>query len=178
MAAGLEADAVDRRVDLRHPEELLDLVRDIPLGDVDGLAAEAAGLGQALGNEIAHDNHGRAQELGRVRTGQAHRPRPRDVDGRTRADAGGVGAVETGRKDVGEHGQVEDLLHRLALVGELEQVPVGVGNHHVFCVPADPATHVYVAVGGTGALRVDVEADAGLAFLAVPAAATGDVEGH
>src|SRR6266566_302426 len=178
MASGLEADAVDRGVDLRHPEELLDLVRDIPLGDVDGLAAEAAGLGQALGNEIAHDDHGRAQELGRVRTGQAHRPRPGDVDGRTGADAGGVGAVETGRKDVGEHGQVEDLLHRLIFVGELEKVPVGVGNHHVLGLPANPATHVHVAVGGTGALGVDVEADAGLALFAVPAAPAGDVEGH
>src|SRR5439155_17834936 len=90
----------------------------------------------------------------------------------------GVGAVKAGQEDVGEHGQVEDLLHRLLFVGELEQVPVGVGNHHVLCLAADPATHVHVAVGGTGALWVDVEADTGLALLAVPAAPASDVEGH
>src|SRR5207244_834255 len=55
---------------------------------------------------------------------------------------------------------------------------VGVRNHHVLCLAADPAAHVHVAVSGTGALRVDVEADAGLALLAVPAAPASDVEGH
>ncbi len=86
--------------------------------------------------------------------------------------------METGREDVREHGQVEDLLHRLFLVGELEQVPVGVGNQDVLGLTADPAAHVDVAVRRSGPIRVDVLADAGLALLAVATAAAGDVERH
>jgi hypothetical protein len=85
--------------------------------------------------------------------------------------------VEAGREDVREHRQVADLLHGLLLVGELEQVEVGIGNHHVLGLAADPAAHIDVAVGGAGAVGIDVEADAGPALLAVLAAAAGDVEG-
>src|ERR1700730_4349504 len=178
MALRFKADAVGRGVDLWHSEDLLDLVWHLALGDVHRLAAEAARLREALGNEIAHDDHGRAQELRRVRTGQAHRPAAGDVDGGTGADTRRVGAVEPGREDVREHGQVEDLLHRLVLVRELQQVPVGVGDHDVLSLATNPAPHVDVAVCGTRALGVHIEADSGLALLAVAAPATGDVEGH
>jgi len=86
--------------------------------------------------------------------------------------------VEPGREYVREHGQVADLRHRLVLVRELEQVPVGVGDHHVLGLAADPAAHVHVAIGGTRPLGVHIEADAGLSLLAVAAPAAGDVEGH
>jgi hypothetical protein len=86
--------------------------------------------------------------------------------------------VEAGREDVGEHGQVEDLLHRLFLVGELEQVPVGVGNQDVLGLTAHPAAHVDVAVRRTGPVRIDVLTDAGLALLAVATPAARDVERH
>src|SRR5206468_10688385 len=88
------------------------------------------------------------------------------------------GAVEPGREDVRQHGQVEDLLHRLVLVGELEQVPVGVRHEHVLGLAADPAAHVDVAVRRARAVRVDVQADAGVARLAHAAPAAGDVEGN
>jgi hypothetical protein len=42
VPARLEADGVDRRVDLRHTQDLLDLVLRLALGDVDGLGTEAA----------------------------------------------------------------------------------------------------------------------------------------
>src|SRR5690625_2847381 len=109
-------------------------------------------------------------ETDRAGTGHIHR--------RPGGHPGGVGAVVAGGEDVGEHGQVQDLLHGLVAVGELEQVEVGEGHHHILCLPADPATHVDVPVGGAGPGRVDVEADTGLALVTHPAAAAGDVEGN
>ncbi len=101
-----------------------------------------------------------------------------DVDRRAHAHARGDGAVEAGREDVGEHRQVEDLLERLIAVRELQQVPVGVRHQDVLGLTADPAAHVDVAVGAAGSVGIDVQADAGLALLAVAAAAARDVEGH
>src|SRR6202012_3191728 len=103
---------------------------------------------------------------------------PGHVHRGTRLDPGRHRAVEAGREDVRQHGQVLDLGQGLVLVGELEQVPVGVGHHHVLGLAADPAAHVHVAVGRARPVRVDVEADAGLAFLAVLAPPAGDVERH
>jgi hypothetical protein len=54
--ARLEADRVDRGVDLGDAEDLLDLVLRIALGDVDRLAAEALGLRQPLRDQVA-DEH-------------------------------------------------------------------------------------------------------------------------
>jgi hypothetical protein len=86
--------------------------------------------------------------------------------------------VEAGREDVGQHRQVEDLLQRLIAVRELEEVPVGVGDQDELGLPADPAAHVDVAVRASGAIRIDVQADAGLALFAVAASAARDVEGN
>jgi hypothetical protein len=61
VAAGLEPHGVDRRVDLGHAEDLLDLVLGIALGDVDGLAPEALCLLEALRDHVADDHHGGAQ---------------------------------------------------------------------------------------------------------------------
>src|SRR6266540_4784955 len=52
-----------------------------------------------------------------------------------------------------------------------------VRNQHVLGLAAHPAAHVDVPVGGTRAVRVDVEAAASPALLAVLATAAGDVEG-
>ena len=133
---------------------------------------------EPVGVHVADDDHRGAEQLRRVRRGQPDRTRAGDVHRGPGGDAGGVGAVVAGREDVGEHGQVEDLLQRLVAVGELQQVEVGERHHDVLRLAADPAAHVDVAVGRAGAGRVDVEADAGLALVAHPAAAAGDVEGH
>ena len=79
MAAGLEADGVHGRVDLGHAEDLLDLILGVALGDVDGLAAEAARLRQALGDQVADDHDRRAEQLRRVGRRQADRARAGDV---------------------------------------------------------------------------------------------------
>jgi hypothetical protein len=86
--------------------------------------------------------------------------------------------VVAGREDVAEHGEVQDLLHRLLFVRELEQVEVREGDHYVLSLPADPAAHVHVAVGRARPRRVDVQADPGLALLAVTTPSAGDVEGY
>src|SRR5581483_3658909 len=179
VAPGLEAHAVDGRVDLGHADDLLDLLGHRGAGrHVDRLAPEAAGLGQALGDEVAHDHAGGAQQLGRRGRGQAHGAAAGDVHDAARAHAGADGAVVAGGEDVGQAGEVADLLQGLVPVREAEQVEVGVGHHHVLGLAAHPATHVHVAVGGAGPGRVHAQADARPALLAVAAAAAGDVEGH
>src|SRR5439155_9140854 len=70
------------------------------------------------------------------------------------------------------------LHHGLSLVRKLQQVPVRVGHHDILSLAPYPATHIDVAVGGTGPGGVDIEADTGIACLAHPASSTGDVERH
>src|SRR5690606_1173166 len=62
-------------------------------------------------------------------------------------------------------------------IWEPQQVPVGIGDHHVLGLPAHPAAHVDIAVGAAGTVRVHVQTDLGAARLAHLAAAAGDVEG-
>src|SRR5215218_6974415 len=180
VAAGLEADAVDGRVDLAGAaQDLLQGTADIVgLRQVDGLAAEAGRLGQPVGVQVADDDHGRAQQMRRGGTGQPDRAGPGDIDRRAGGHPGRHRAVVAGREDFRQHGQVLDLGHGLVAVGELEQVPVGVGDGHVLGLAAQPAAHVDIAVGGPGPCRVDVLTHAGVALLAVTAAPTGDVERH
>ena len=85
-------------------------------------------------------------------------------------------AVIPGRENVGQQRQVLDLGHRLGFVRKLQQVEIGIGNHHVFRLAADPAAHIDVAVSRAGPRRIHVQADPGLAFFAIPAAPAGDVE--
>ena len=72
--------------------------------------------------------------------------------------------------------RVLDLFHRLGLVRKLEQVEIGVGDHDVLGLTADPSAHVHITVGAAGARRVDVQTNARGAFLAVPAPSASDVE--
>ena len=76
--------------------------------------------------------------------------------------------------------QVRSLILAMAWSrsGKLQQVEVGVGDHDVIGLSAHPSSHVDIAVRRPRAGRVHVQADAGLALLAVAAAAAGDVEGH
>ena len=105
-------------------------------------------------------------------------PRAGDINRRARSDTRRDAAVIAGREDIGKAGETRDLRHGLRLVRELQQVQVGVGNHDVFRLAADPAAHIDVAVSRARPRRIHVQADAGLAFLAVPAAAAGNVERH
>src|SRR5918997_3573127 len=176
LGRSLEADGVHRAVDLGLAEDARDLLLHRPLRYVDSLASEGPRLREALLVEIAHDHDGGAQELRRVGRRQADRAGAGDVDRRAGCHLGHVGAVVAGREDVAEHGEIEDLLERLVAVRELEEVKVRERHHHVLGLPAYPAAHVHVAVSGAGPRGVDVQADAGLALLAVTTAAAGYVE--
>jgi hypothetical protein len=69
-----------------------------------------------------------------------------------------------------------NLFQGLVAIREPEQVPVSIGDQHVFGLAAHPAAHIHITIGAARAVRVDVQADARLALLAVPATAAGDVE--
>src|ERR1700693_5219356 len=86
--------------------------------------------------------------------------------------------MEAGRQNVCQHGQIHYLGQSLVLVRELEQVEVSVGNHDVTGLSADPTAHVDIAIGATGATRIDRQADAGVCLTASTAPSTGDIERH
>src|SRR6202040_3559747 len=86
--------------------------------------------------------------------------------------------VETGRQDIGQHGQVADLGEGLGPVRELQQVEIGVGRHDVTRLTSNPAAHVHIAVGAARKTGVYREADAGVARAACAAAPTRDIEWH
>ena len=81
VAVGLEADAVDRAIDFRHADDLLDLLgqRGILL-QIDDFAAETLGLLEAVGDHVADDHDRRAQQMARRGARQADRPRAGDID--------------------------------------------------------------------------------------------------
>jgi len=62
------------------------------------------------------------------------------------------------------------------LVRKLEQVEIRVGHHHIVGLPADPSAHIDISIGASGAIGVDVKADASVALSASSAAAACDVE--
>ena len=114
MAAptGLKADAVDRGVDLGLPDNGGDGVREMPRlhgPQVDGLAAEGASLGEALGDHVADDDAGGSEEVSGGGGGESDGAGSGDVDGGAGLHAGGDGAVVAGGEDVGEERQVCDL---------------------------------------------------------------------
>src|SRR5699024_6695836 len=122
VSARLEADGVDSAVDLGLAEDLLDLVLRVTPGHVDRLAPESAGLSQSILVEIADDDAGRTEQKRRGGCGDSDGTRTGDVDRRTHTDAGADSTMEPGGEDVGEHRKVEDLLQRLILVRELQDV--------------------------------------------------------
>lgn len=178
MAAGFEADAIDGAIDFRDADDLGDLVGETgALFEVDDFATEALCLGEAFVDHVADDDAGRTEELATDGAGEADRAGASDIDNGAGADARGDGAMEAGGEDVAKQGEIADLGEGLITIGELEEVEVGVGDHDVFGLATDPATHVDVAVGGAGAGGIDIEADARLAGFAILAATAGDVEG-
>jgi hypothetical protein len=69
------------------------------------------------------------------------------------------------------------LSHRCHLrLFRVSPQPRAYGDHYVFGLATNPATHVDIAESATGAVSVDVQADPGFAFAAVATASTGDVE--
>ena len=179
MTTGLEAHAVDGAVDFRLAQQRGDLlVQRRVQRQVGDLEALRLGVRQTCRVEVTDDDHGSAEQTRRSSSGQTDRAGTGDVDGGARADPSGNGAVVAGGQNVGQAGQVTDLLHGLVAIRQLEQVEVGVGHQHVFSLATGPVAHVDVAVGAAGTRRVDGQAHAGVLLLAAAAATAGDVEGH
>ena len=173
----LEADRVNCSIDVGLADDLGDLIfkRGVP-GQVYGLIADSFDVGEALGIHVADQDDRGAEDVGRCRGSHADRARAGNVDGGSDTDASVDCPMEASGKDVGEHGEVLDLRHGLGFVGKRDEVEVGVGDHDVLGLAADPSTHVDVAVRSTGAAGVDVEADSRLLGAAGAAAAASDVE--
>ena len=110
--------------------------------------------------------------------GETDGTRACNIDGSTRTHSCRHRTVIPRGENVGQQRQVQDLRHRFLFVGELEQVEIGVGHHHVFGLAADPTAHIDVTVRRARTRRVHGQADSRLAFAAIPAAAAGDVERH
>ena len=81
-------------------------------------------------------------------------------------------------QNVGEQREVSDLLERFVLVGELQQLEVRPGHHHVFGLTALPAAKVETIRPAVTKLLVRTEADIGVALLAICAGAARHVERH
>jgi hypothetical protein len=128
--------------------------------------------------EVADHDHRGTEDAGGSGRRKSDRTGTGDIDGRADSDAGAHRAMEAGRQDVGEHGEIADLFHRPVTVREFQEVEIGIGNGDVAGLPADPAAHVDIAVGAAGARRIDGQAHAGVLRLAAAAAAAGDVERH
>ena len=155
-----------------------DLAQAVVLAEINWLEADGLGMSETLGVEVADHDDGGAEDAGRGRGREADRACARHIDGRAHSDLGRHGTVKTRRQDVAQHGEVADLGHGLRLVGEAQQVEVGVGHHDVARLPPDPPTHVDIAIGTPGAARVDREANARVTLVAGPAASAGDIERH
>ena len=124
-------------------------------GQVGDFEALGLGMHQAHRVDVTDDHHSGAQQACRGGGGQTNRASAGDIHSAARADTGSDGAVVTGGEDVGQAGQVADLLHGPITIRQFQQVEVGVRHHGVFGLAAGPVAHVDVAVGTAGTRRVD-----------------------
>jgi hypothetical protein len=86
--------------------------------------------------------------------------------------------VITRRQDVRQARQVPNLLHSLSFVGEFEQIEIGVRHHHIFCLAANPSTHVHISVSAAWPRGIDIQADSRRPFPAVATTAARNVKGN
>src|SRR5215467_4264251 len=110
VPASFETNAIHRTIHLRDLEDLGNLVADRGLlGDVHGFAAKAAGLLQALGDQVADNDDGGPQQLAGGRAGESDRPSPGNIHRSSRTDTRTDRAVIARRQNVGKAGQVSNL---------------------------------------------------------------------
>ena len=153
VAARLEADRVDAAVDLRHAEDLLDLVLGSPLvrstvsqPKLRACASRSAFMSPTITTAAP-------SSCALVRRGQPDRAGAGDVDRGPDADAGGTAPW----KPVGKMSDsiVRSMIFSRAwsLSGNFNRFQSAYGHHHVLGLAADPAAHVHVAVGRARAGR-------------------------
>src|SRR6201999_2319140 len=176
MALGFEAHRIDDRIHRGLADDRGDLLaKPIVFGEIYRDEADLFGVAQPGLVHVADHDHSRTQELGGGGRREAYRAGACDVDRRARLDARTQSAVKAGRQDVRQHGQIHDLGHRLILVREFEQVEIGIGDHDVAGLSADP---VHIAISAIGATGIDRQAYAGIGLTAGATSSTNDVERH
>jgi hypothetical protein len=84
--------------------------------------------------------------------------------------------VKTGREDIGEQGQIFDLSHGPIPIRELQEVEIGVRDHDILGLAANPSTHVHVSVSRSRTCRVYIQTNARSPFLAVATATASYIE--
>ena len=63
-------------------------------------------------------------------------------------------------------------------IGELQEIPIRVRNYSYSRLTTDPTPHVDITVGRPGAVRIDIETNAGVAVFAVATLPSRDIERH
>jgi hypothetical protein len=122
-----------------------------------------------------HDHRGAEQQRGSRRC-QSDGSRAGNEHRRAGGDAGRDATVISRRENVGEAGEVANLLHRLSLVWETQQIEIRIRHHDVFGLSADPTAHVHVAIRAAGALGIHVQAYSRGPLQARATTAASDVE--
>src|SRR5271156_2479868 len=84
----------------------------------------------------------------------------------------------SGWKNIRQQGQVPDLLEGLLFIGKFQELEVRPGHHHVFCLATLPSAQIETVSSAESELLVGVQAHIGVAFLAVPQCAAGDIKGN
>src|SRR3981081_2796345 len=155
MTVSFETNAIHCAIYLGATEDLVDLLSQGSFGrDVDSLAAERSGLLQTFLVQIGDDHNRRSQQMTRCRASQSNGTSPGHQHSCPGSDARGNRAVVTGGENVGEAGQISNLFHGLSFVRQLQEIEVGIRNHHVFGLTADPSSHVDISVAHPGPGRV------------------------
>lgn len=137
-------------------------------GQIDSLIYGALHGGETLAVDVAGDDAEGAQQMGGGGGAPADGSCTRDIDCRAVCDACLDAAVKARGQNVGEQCQILDLRQRLILVGEAEQVPIGVGNYEMAGLSALTAAEIESVDAAIDRI-VDVHAGVGMALLAVAA---------
>src|SRR6185312_4382472 len=148
----LEADRVDRAIHLRRAENLPDLgTQIVMLRQVYRLETHGTRVPQPFGIHIADDRAGGAEKLAGRSGRHSDRPGPGDIDGRAWAHAGADCAVEAGRQDVRQTGEVAVFCEGLIVNQKVQLIQIFIVHHHVVDLPAYPVSHVDIAISSSGA---------------------------
>src|SRR6267378_4242818 len=155
VTVSFETNAIHCAIYFGATEDLLDLLSHGSFGrNVDSLAAERSSLLQTFLIQIGDDHNGRSQQMTRRSASQSNGTSSGHQHSCPGSDARANRPVVAGRENVRETGQISNLFHSLRFVWQLQEIEVGIRNHHKFGLTADPSSHVDVAVGTAGPGRV------------------------
>jgi hypothetical protein len=103
---GLVPDGLHTAVDTESIGGVHDHLSGVDVGEVDSGGAEFLGQREPVGLKVDDEGLGCAADVGAVRGHQPDGAGAEDRDGSAGVHTGEFGAVVTGGKDVGQHGEV------------------------------------------------------------------------